>query len=450
MDPARRFPTRIRVRWLGAGIALLALVVVGLLLLERPAVPEPPVVNTTGFDLAISTAIADARRGVMTRPRAAEAWGRLGMVLLAHDVRPEARECLGRAALLAPSDGRWPYYLGIAHLPDAPMAAVSDLQRAVRLWSAASPGEPPDDAALRLRLGAALLEVGRVAEAETQFRHVWERRPGLAPAALGLGKVADAQDRFLEAAGFLEKALDDPATRKAAHRLLASMYERLGRTNEAIRLVTVLARLPNDAAPADPLIADLERLKVGEHAAIDQADEWIKSGRAAEAAQLLEKTLGTYPNSDRALFFLGRAYFRLGEAARAESVLQRALELDPRKLEAHVQLGILHLRRGRNAEAQQSFRTAIELKPNLAEAWYNLGLSIGGSDRGESAAAFREAIRLKPSLIEAYLGLAVVLRAERQIEAAAEVLQRALALHPDDPLRQRVLDQLKLVGRSPP
>jgi Flp pilus assembly protein TadD len=371
------------------------------------------------------------------------------MVLLAHDVRPEARACLDRASVLAPSDGRWPYYLGIAQLPGAPLSAVSNLQRAVRLQSSASPAAPPEDSAPRLRLAAALLELGRVDEAETQFRHVRERRPGSAPAALGLGKIADAEDRSLEAAAYLEQAVQDPTTRKAAHRLLASIYERLGRTNEARRLAAVLARLPNDAALADPLIADLERLKVGEHAAIDQADEWIKSGRAAEAAQFLEKTLETYPNSDRALFFLGRAYLRLGETARAESVLQRAIQLEPRKLEAHVQLGIVHLSRGRNAEAQQSFRTAIELKPNLAEAWYNLGLSIGGLDRGESAAAFREAIRLKPSLIEAYLGLAVVLRADRQIEAAADVLQRALALHPDDPLRQRVLDQLKLVGRSP-
>jgi len=111
--------------------------------------------------------------------------------------------------------------------------------------------------------------------------------------------------------------------------------------------------------------------------------------------------------------------------------------------------GVIHLSRGRNAEAQTCYRTAIQLKTNLAEAWYNLGLSIGGQDRGESAAAFREAIRLKPSLIEAYLGLAVVLRADGQNESAADVLRRALAFHPDATLRQRILDRWKGVGRSP-
>ena len=60
-------------------------------------------------------------------------------------------------------------------------------------------------------------------------------------------------------------------------------------------------------------------------------------------------------------------------------------------------------------------------------------------------AAFREAIRLTPNLVEAYLGLAVVLRAEGQNQAAADQLRRALSLQPEEPLRRKLLDQLKLV-----
>ena len=62
--------------------------------------------------------------------------------------------------------------------------------------------------------------------------------------------------------------------------------------------------------------------------------------------------------------------------------------------------------------------------------------------------AFREAIRLKPSLVEAYLGLAVVLRSLGQNQAAASELRNGLALQPEEPLRRKLLDQLKFVEQQ--
>lgn len=127
----------------------------------------------------------------------------------------------------------------------------------------------------------------------------------------------------------------------------------------------------------------------------------------------------------------------------------RAVALAPASVEAQMQLGVNWLSRGRAKEAQPCFRAAIQAKPNLGEAWFNLGLSLGGEldHRAESIAAFREAIRLKPSLVEAYLGLAVVLRADGQHQVAADDLRRALSLQPEEPLRSRLLDQLKLAER---
>jgi len=60
-------------------------------------------------------------------------------------------------------------------------------------------------------------------------------------------------------------------------------------------------------------------------------------------------------------------------------------------------------------------------------------------------AAFREAIRMKPDLFEAYLGLAVVLRADGQDSIAARELRTALSLGPEESIREKLLDQLKLV-----
>jgi Flp pilus assembly protein TadD len=425
-------------RWWLAG-ALLIIAALVAFQVWRVTAPLPPVVNTTGFDPVIAAAIAQARKAVVSSPRSAEARGRMGMVLLAHEVRAEARECFVQASALAPREPRWPYFLGLAQLVDNPMAAATNLDRAVRLF-------PERESAPRLRLADTLLSLGRLDEAEAHYRHVREHEPNSAPAGLGLGKIANVRDHSSEAVKFLDAATQHPSTRKAAHRLLLSVNQRLGRTNEAEQTARVLAQLPNDNPLSDPIFAEVEKLKTGEKAWTDLGDEWIKTGRVAEAARLLEQTVQTYPNSDRAMFFLGRARLRLGDAAGAEQILMRAVALAPDSVEAQVQLGVVRLSRGRAKEAQPCFRAAIQAKPNLPEAWFNLGLSLGTDfkNRAESIAAFREAIKLKPNLIEAYLGLAVALRADGQNQAAARELRRALDLQPEEPLRRKLLDQLKL------
>lgn len=340
---------------------------------------------------------------------------------------------------MSPREPRWRYFLGLAQLVDNPMAAITNLAQAVRLF-------PEGESAPRLKLADTLLNLGRLDEARILYQQVQQRDPDSAPARLGLGKVAIAQDRVVEAAELLDAATDNPSTRRAAYRLLLNIHQRLGHTNQAEQVARILADLPNDTPIPDPHLSEVEQFKQGEMVSVDRADEWIKAGRVQEAAQLLEKTVQDYPKSDRAMFLLGRARQRLGDAAGAEAILTRAVAIAPGSVEAQMQLGIVRMGRGRAKAAQPCFRSAIQSKPNLAQAWFNLGLSLGGEvNRAESIAAFREAIRLKPDLIEAYLGLAVALRADGQYPAAAEELHRALALQPDDAMRQKLLTQLQLV-----
>ncbi len=408
-------------------------------LVWRP--PPPPVVevNAGGFDPAIASAILETRDAARGAPRSAEKRGRMGQVLLAHEVWAESRRCFEQAMALDPRELRWPYLLGVSRLADSPSDAALAFERAVRL-------SPERESAPRLKLAQVLLGLGRLDEAESLYRHVYAREPNSAVALLGLGRVAAARDHWSVAVDFLNAAAADASTRKAAHRLLLNVNQQLGRTNEAGRNAKALADLPNDEPPLDPYLSEVERLKTGEEAWINTADEWIKKGQVSEAAELLEKTLKSYPRSDRALFFLGRARLRLGDARGAESILTQAVDLAPDSIEAQLQLGATRLYRGRPKEAQACFRAAIKAKPNLGEAWFNLGLSLGAkSERPECIRAFREAIRLRPNLFEAYLGLAVILRAEGELQAAALELRRALALGPPDALREKLFAHLALV-----
>ena len=218
-------------RWLAVGLVMA--IAFAAWQVWRATAPPPPFVNTAGFDPVIAAAVAQARGAVQRAPRSAEARGRMGMVLLAHEVRAEARECFAQAAAFAPREPRWPYFLGLAQLVDNPMAAATNLDRAVRLF-------PQSQFAPRLKLADTLLSLGRLEEAEAHYRYVWQREPNSARAGLGLGKVANARDRLLEAANFLAVATQDPSTRKAAHRLLLNVNQRLGRTNQAEQLAHIL------------------------------------------------------------------------------------------------------------------------------------------------------------------------------------------------------------------
>src|SRR5438034_1460568 len=78
----------------------------------RPADPtqRPPVVELAGADPLVAKAVEAARAAVEAQPKAGAAWGKLGMVLFAHDYNAESLVCLIRAEQLSPADARWPYY----------------------------------------------------------------------------------------------------------------------------------------------------------------------------------------------------------------------------------------------------------------------------------------------------------------------------------------------------
>src|SRR5947209_2071851 len=100
---------------------------------HRERVPEPPEVSLTSVDAAVVAAVEVAREKVRDSPRSADAWGLLGMVLVANDFRAPALVCLAEAERFAPQEPRWPYYQGVALYLGDPDAALPKLRRAVEL-----------------------------------------------------------------------------------------------------------------------------------------------------------------------------------------------------------------------------------------------------------------------------------------------------------------------------
>src|SRR5205814_8250028 len=89
---------------------------------------SPPIVNLTGIDPAVRQAVDSARAAVLANSESADAWGNLGMILLAHGLPDEsALVCLSRAEQLDARQPRWPYLYASILLRTDPEAAIGKL-----------------------------------------------------------------------------------------------------------------------------------------------------------------------------------------------------------------------------------------------------------------------------------------------------------------------------------
>ena len=90
-----------------AGVVLAALTVGGYVWYQA-AQPKPPAVDLAGAEPAAVQAIEAARAAVRASPGSEQAWGHLGMLLLAYQFHAEAAVCFTRAEQIAPREPRWP------------------------------------------------------------------------------------------------------------------------------------------------------------------------------------------------------------------------------------------------------------------------------------------------------------------------------------------------------
>jgi tetratricopeptide (TPR) repeat protein len=403
----------------------------------RPAPIGPPALDSAGVDPMVWRAIEAAREAVFREPESDRAWGRLGMVLLAHQLRDEAGVCLARAEQLNSRDVRWPYYQAIAVRRSDPEAAIAHLRRV-----AAADGEEME--APRLLLGELLVEGGRLDEAETLFRNVLRRDPHNSRAYVGLAHVAFERDDMSACLAHLREASENPCTRKAAHMFLAEVQQRRGDRAAAEESLRQAQQLPDDAPWPDPLAEPIRELVVGHLEVVTHAAALLQQDEAAQAIPLLQQAIDDYPESNWARILLGRAWLRVRNLTEAERILRSAVERAPDAVEAHFYMGVVLFEREEIEAAVPFFRKAVELKPDYALAWYNLGHCLKRrGDRAEALAAFRAAVACKPQFAQAHTNLGELLADEGRLDEAGEHLRRASRLAPQDTRARQLLESVQ-------
>lgn len=211
---------------------------------------------------------------------------------------------------------------------------------------------------------------------------------------------------------------------------------------------------------------------------LEQARQWLREGRAAEAVARLEDLVRRSPGNVPFLVRLAVAQAAAGRASAGLATLKHAVGLNPRLEFLHAHLADAYLEQGRLQEARAEYEVALELNPRFARAWLGLGetaartgepgaelrvmrravaagtdsaivwsrlaeLELAAGDTATAAKAAEEATRLVPELAQAWLVRGTVAEKAGRAADAVRLYERAMSLGLADPqLRERV-DRLR-------
>lgn len=372
---------------------------------------------------------SELREQILANPtdttKAAGIFGELGLVLDAWEQSEDAVLCYRNAALLDPSNPRWPHLEGLIHR-DAGRGdeAVLLFEKVLKI--------APTHPATRTYLAAIELDRGNVEVAAKGFGQVLQADPNDAAAHHGLGQIAFQQGRAAEAVEHFEKALElQPQATRVRYPLAQALRE-AGRPDEA---AAALARAGRQQVavtdPAQQILADVRA-----QTALRLVGEMAADHEGVTDLELLRFTLTQLSRSEGAIEALDRQLAALGPDTSAQTVARTLYAIAGLEIYA-----------GREEAGLTRLARATELAPTMAEAWLKLG--NGRARRGDFAgaeAAFTRAIEAEPDG-EGLLARATVKLNRGDGDGALADLQALAARRPGDGVvRVRIAEAREVRG----
>ena len=375
----------------------------------------------------------------------------------------DARTALRRALAMDPRVRRAHYYLGtLAVLSEGgvPLAeAIREFEAELRLT--------PDDPVVNLRLGMALADARRDAEALGPLERAAAQAPSavafhhLGRSQLALGRAADAEASLRRALALADTDTDDRVRR--IHYQLGLALRATGKEHEAVKHF-------DQAKQGSERQADAERERLARY--LDDASDTATAARLTldspsgalppavrrDVARGLETRLArTYlnlgvmraqaqafraageflahaaaisPEFPQVQYALGSARFNAGEYGPAAEALARALDADPQNTNARRMLALAHFNTGDfgRAAALLTDDSGRERDPSLQ---YTYGVALVRSDRaGEAEAVFRRMLRDHGNRPELLVILGQAHAQQGDFDAAVRSLEQARTLDP--------------------
>jgi tetratricopeptide (TPR) repeat protein len=328
--------------------------------------------------------------------------------------------------------------------------ATEQLAIAVRL--------KPDSASARTNLAAALVHIGKIAQAGDQFHKALELEPHDYDANHNLGEFYIQTGSIAEATPFLEQAQHlNPSSYDNGYDL-ALAYSLTGKLSEARQLAQTLEQQKN-TGELHNLLGQIEE-KDGKYVAaanefqtaahMDPSEEnlfawgseYLLHRTYEPAIDVFQQATLRYPTSPRLFIGLGMALYSRGKYDEAVKALLTAADLDPSDPRCYLFLSKAYDSSPNQAEdVIQRFRRFSELQPTNALALYYYAMSLWKGKRAEDAgfdlpqveALLQKSIALDPKIPEAHVQLGNLYADQHEYAKSVPEYERALALNPNLP-----------------
>jgi tetratricopeptide (TPR) repeat protein len=271
----------------------------------------------------------------------------------------------------------------------------------------------PDDTQALIAWGAALTNAGNLSRGQELLQQAAEKAPNQQLAWYNLGINLALSGSPEDAIQALQQSLNLDKQFAPAWRQLARIYSAQKGTDPAEEAF-------KSAIDIDP--AYLE-------ARMDYAIFLLGLDRYADAMAQIEQSAKLNPDDPYLLLIRGLLSAKLGKPHEAEKWFKKSFELDPTNPQPLVCLGLLQLEQKHAGSAEESFVKALQIDNKDAEVWADLGDSQLAQEKyADAQLSFNRAISQNPLLFRAYLGLGLVGWGEKNLSAALEDFQWALAV----------------------
>jgi tetratricopeptide (TPR) repeat protein len=384
---------------------------------------------------AYSTLMERTQRPESSAGELAIAYGEMGKLLLAAEFGQAAESCLVNAQVMAPTDMRWPYYLGHVYKAQGDTAkSTASFEQALQL--------SPNDITTLVWLGETHLTEDRLDSAGSMFAKALALQPAEGAAMVGLGRVALAKRDHAAAVRHLEAALVRGQTGDALHYSLALAYRGLGDVAKAE--AHMAQRGKGQMVVRDPLMDDVRRMLQSTSSYEARGIQALEEGNAKAAAESFRKGIALAPNDASLHHRLGTALYLAGDAEAGREEFETALQLAPDLARAHYSLGVLLASSGQPQQAIVRLAAAVRHEPTYVEARLLLGDIFRHTGRTQEALEqYGEVIKIDPRVTAALLGRALALADSRDYTKALERLVSATNTHPDNPDLIQALARLR-------
>lgn len=309
---------------------------------------------------------------------------------------------------------------------------------------------PPAGIRSALQQGMALLQSGRLQEAERLFRSVLAIDPKNVNALQLIALILFQAGKFQEGEQLLRRAIKQRPKVPDLHYNMGNMLDRQGKLKQAVEAYknAVTFGLKDDRVYNNlgMVLSKLERLEEAEtsfHKAIDINPNntsalsnyglvlW-KSGRSEKAIEILKQAIDIDSRCVDALSNLGIIYLSRLELDKAEGYLKQALEIDAGDFNAVNNLAVVYLHKSENDDALVMIRRALELDPGSTDAMLNMAkVLLKGDDETGAIDAYRHVLKVFPKHSNALVGLGSILTTQGKFDEAKQCFQKAQRIEPN-------------------